>query len=432
MVKRDTPQAETVQDSTSADGNAVTAAPPPPTAPPSPKKPEAKANEQAKAKHQKRTVKRKPASTKRATKEAKDGGKNERTYTQRPFPQRTLEAALKIPSAIKTKNGGNAMATADVGKACGYTNVKSSSFQYLSYASRDYGLTTGTWATEKIELTELGRKVVYPPNPEAERQNKIQAFFKVDIFKKVFDHYGGSKLPEKTYLSNTLKTDFGLVEKIHDEFVEVFTANCKALDIENGLREGESAAVQAKAQEADQHADIRVVGQAKGKFDRTAFVIMPFSEKNIVEKRATGFFAEVLNTLITKAANDAGFAVETAEQHGSDVIQQTIINRLLQADLVIADITDHNPNVMLELGIRMAKEKPVQLIRAEGTARIFDVDNMLRVYSYSPNLWATTIEQDRPKLADHIKATWDNRMVTRSYMAILTGATTTGTPKVAT
>jgi nucleoside 2-deoxyribosyltransferase len=130
---------------------------------------------------------------------------------------------------------------------------------------------------------------------------------------------------------------------------------------------------------------------------------------------------EVLNTLITHAANEAGFAVETAEQHGSDVIQSTIINRLLQADLVIADITDHNPNVMFELGIRMAREKPVQLIRADGTPRIFDVDNMLRVYTYSPNLWATTVERDRPRLADHIKATWDNRTVNRSYMQILVG-----------
>jgi hypothetical protein len=355
----------------------------------------------------------------------------ERSYIQRPFPQRTLEVALKVPTVIKEKNNGNPMATTDVGNACGYTNVKSSGFQYLTYAARDYGLTTGTFTTEKIELAELGRKVVYPPNSEAERQSKIQAFFKVNIFKKVFDHYGGSKLPEQTYLSNTLTNDFGLINKIHDEFVTVFKANCKYLDIENGLREGESAVVQAKAQEANEHADIRVVGQAKGKFDRTAFVIMPFSEKNIVEKRPSGFFLEVLNTLITQAANEAGFAVETAEQHGSDVIQSTILNRLLKADLVIADITDHNPNVMFELGIRMAKEKPVQLIRAEGTPRIFDVDNMLRVFSYNPNLWATTVQTDRPRLADHIKATWDNKTVNRSYIQILTGGVPASEPVTA-
>jgi hypothetical protein len=333
-----------------------------------------------------------------------------------------LEDALKVPLAIKEKNNGNPFATLTVAQACGYTNVRSTNFIYLASASRDYGLTAGTISTEKIELSDLGRKVVYAPDPETERQSKIQAFFKVDIFKKVFDHYGGSKLPERTYLANTLENEFKLLPELHDEFVRLFTANCKYLGIENGLREGDSAAVKEKASQTDEYADIRVVGQPKGKFDRTAFVIMPFSEKNIVEKRSAGFFLEVLNTLITPAANEAGFAVETAEQHGSDVIQSTIINRLLQADLVIADLTDHNPNVLFELGIRMAKEMPVQLIRAEGTPRIFDVDNMLRVYSYNPNLWATTVEKDKPRLADHMKATWDNRTVTKSYIQILTGA----------
>ncbi len=137
-----------------------------------------------------------------------------------------------------------------------------------------------------------------------------------------------------------------------------------------------------------------------------------------------GYFSEVLKSLITPAGNGAGFAVETAAQAGSDVIQSTIINQLLTADLVIADLTDHNPNVLFELGIRLAKELPVALIKAEGTGPIFDVDNMMRVAPYSPNLWATSINADLPRLRDHIKAAWDNRSTSKSYMQILTGTTT--------
>ena len=139
------------------------------------------------------------------------------------------------------------------------------------------------------------------------------------------------------------------------------------------------------------------------------------------EKRPEGFFSELLNKLITPAGNNAGFAVKTAEGQGSDVIQSTIINQLLQAQLVIADLTDHNPNVLFELGIRIAKELPVALIRAEGTARIFDVDNMMRVLSYNSKLWTSTIEKDLPKLTEHIKSAWDNRSTYRNYMQILTG-----------
>lgn len=167
--------------------------------------------------------------------------------------------------------------------------------------------------------------------------------------------------------------------------------------------------------------EIRVVGEPKGKFDRRAFVIMPFVEKE-PNARANGFFNEVLTALVTPAANAAGFAVETAQQDGSDVIQSTIIGQLLAADLVIADLSDHNPNVLFELGIRIASDLPVALIKAEGTGRIFDVDNMMRVLPYSPNLWPTTVAKDIPRMSDHIKAAWDNRTTVRSYMQILTGA----------
>src|SRR5262249_41128464 len=147
------------------------------------------------------------------------------------------------------------------------------------------------------------------------------------------------------------------------------------------------------------------LAEPRSKTGLKAFVIMPFTER--ADDRSRGFFGEVLRSLITPAGVDAGFAVETANRHGSDVIQSTVINDLLDADLVIADLTDHNPNVLFELGVRMAEDKPVALIKATGTGRVFDVDNMLRVYEYNGNLWNSTLEKDLPALRDHIKAAWD-------------------------
>lgn len=242
----------------------------------------------------------------------------------------------------------------------------------------------------------------------------------IDIFKRVFEHYGGSKLPQKEFLHNTLFDEFGLAAEFHEEFARLFKANCKYLGIDKGVGEG----VTVKETEKTEHpSEIRVIGEPKGKFDRTAFVIMPFVEKGQTP-RAPGFFNEVLTRMITPAANGAGFAVETANQEGSDVIQSTIINHPLTADLVVADLSDHNPNVLFELGIRIALELPVALIKAEGTGSLFDVDNMMRVTSYSPNLWPTTVSTDIPRLTDHIKAAWNNRTTARGYMEILTGRIT--------
>ena len=93
---------------------------------------------------------------------------------------------------------------------------------------------------------------------------------------------------------------------------------------------------------------------------------------------------------------------------------------MLNAELVVADLTDHNPNVLFELGIRLAKEKPVVLIKAKDTGPIFDVDNLMRVYPYNQNLWLSTVEGDVKGLTDRIKGTWDSRGAAVTYMQILT------------
>lgn len=340
---------------------------------------------------------------------------------KRPYPSLTLEDSLSVPQAIKEHNHGKPWDTAMVAKATLNVKPSANKFFYLAAASRDYGLTLGTRDTATIEITPLGEKIVFAKNDEERSQAQIEAFLSIDIFSKVYNFYSGSAhLPtDKEFLSNALTKEFSLPGEFHDEFVKLFRANCKFLDIENGLRR-QPGRVKFADVEAAQTADIRVVGEPKGKFDRTAFIIMPFVEKG-QSPRPPGYFQEVLKSLVTPAANAAGFAVETANQHGSDVIQSTIINKLLAANLVIADLTDHNPNVLFELGVRLAKELPVALVKAEGTGPIFDVDNMMRVRTYSANLWATTIEKDVPKLTDHFKAPYDNAATERTYMTILTG-----------
>ncbi len=370
----------------------------------------------------KKTGSKKKTKKKGTRKKAAARNSRAATKSSRPYPNRTLEDALTIPQAIRDRNNGHPWATEDVAQAALGVAKSNNKFFYAAAASRDYGLTIGTRDTEKIELAELGRGIVFAGDETTRRQKKIDAFFSIDIFKRVFDHYGGSGLPEKEFLSNTLLNEFGLTAEFHDEFAKIFKANCKYLEIEKGVGEG---VVVRKSQQDEHPSEIRVIGEPKGKFDRRAFVVMPFVEKGS-DPRPPGYFNEVLTTLITPAANAAGFAVETAEQSGSDIIQSTIIDQLLDAELVIADLSDHNPNVLFELGIRIAKELPVALVKAEGTGRIFDVDNLMRVLSYSPNLWPTTVAADTPRLTEHIKSAWDNRTTAKGYMQILTGRGTSG------
>jgi len=343
-----------------------------------------------------------------------DNPETAKTRVHWSFPRATLEQALGVVDAIKIHNGGNPWEPEEIRKAIGVGSGGNAYF-YLTAAARDYGLTMGTNQAKKIELTELGRDIACAPNPEAEFALKTNAFLNVEVFKRVLEYYKGSNLPEMKYLGNTLQKEFDLAVETHEEFSRIFRENCQYLGITSGLptQGGDETSKQTSVQPP-----ITItLAEASGTSSLTAFVIMPFVERD--STHSPGFFAEVLRSLITPAAKASGFTVRTANRLGSDLIQSTIINDLIEADLVIADLTEHNPNVMFELGVRMAEGKPVVLIKAQGTGPLFDVDNMLRVFEYNPNLWQTTIEKDFPNLRDFMKGAWDNRASDKSYIKIL-------------
>lgn len=326
---------------------------------------------------------------------------------------------MKVGSSIKELNGGNPWEPSEIAKAIG-VGGKTNDFYYYTSSSRDFGLTTGTSRSDKIGLTEFGKELLYAPNEEEEKRKMTEAFLKVPLFKKVLDHYQGTDLPDMKYLGNTLEKEFGLHPDLHEEFAKLFRENTKDLDIVSGTDTTLETNEVPDGDKAKSGKGVtRVVGEPKKPRDRNpvAFVIMPFAEKG--EKRPVGFFKEVLDSLITPSGVEAGFQVETANIQGSDVIQSTIVHQLINADLVVADLTDHNPNVLFELGIRMALDKPVAIIKSTDTGRIFDIDNMLRVYEYNPNLWKSTIEIDQPKIGRHITATWENRDSDDTYMKLL-------------
>jgi hypothetical protein len=333
---------------------------------------------------------------------------------RRPFPSVTLAKALPVARKIKELNGGNPWSPESIATAI-EVGAKSPKFYYITAAARDFGLTTGTRETSTIALTDLGRAIVYAPNPEIENAKKVEAFLSVDLFKRVLEHYQGSVLPEMKYLGNTLENEFKLATQYHEEFSRLFRENCQDL----GITSGPVGGGVGDAPSSSSGPSTLVVGVPKGssKNKPRAFIIMPFVEKG--ELRPSGFFKEVLRSLLTPAGVAAGFVVETANRQGSDVIQSTIVNDLLEADLVIADLTDHNPNVLFELGVRIAEDKPVILVKASGTGRIFDVDNMMRVYEYSANLWQSTVEKDLAEITEHVKAAWERRDSDQSYMKIL-------------
>jgi hypothetical protein len=332
---------------------------------------------------------------------------------KRSYPRASLETCVRVAEIIKEKNGGNPWPPTEVAKALGLS-PKSSNLDLYTASGAQYGIIEGSRAAPVVSITSLGRDIVYADSPERELAAKRSAFLSVAPFADVLQHYGGNQLPEKQYLSNTLLDKFGIPLELQDEFTDVFQKNCAYTKI------GASWTASAPDSRGRIDHSLPIIrSEAPNSNGPKCFVIMPLAERD--GARSGGYFKELYDSLIKPAVSEAGFVAETALRTGSDVIHSTIINELAEADIVLADLTDHNPNVLFELGLRMAENKPVAIIKSDDTGRIFDVDNLLRVFEYDANLWPSTVARDRPGLTQHIKGTWEARNSGRSYIDILRG-----------
>ncbi|MFT7224048.1 MAG: hypothetical protein ACI82Z_001596 [Cellvibrionaceae bacterium] len=279
---------------------------------------------------------------------------------KREFPQHTIEESRKVLDTIKDYNSGNPWSPTDI--AAALDMGKGNNFYYLTASARAYGLTLGTRDSAKIDIGQIGRKLAYPKTPAEEYSAVEEAFLNIDLFKKVYEYYQGENLPEIQYLKNTLKAEFGVDETLQDEFYELYQKNLKFIK-----KTSDKTGVETKASAvSDSGSSSIVLGESTSASDLVAFVAMPFSEKT--SDYPEGYFDEVLKHLITPAAVKTNFNAKTAKKSGSEVIQSTIVNDLDTADVVIVGLTEHNPNVLFELGMRIAFNKPVCLIRAKGTA----------------------------------------------------------------
>jgi hypothetical protein len=105
--------------------------------------------------------------------------------------------------------------------------------------------------------------------------------------------------------------------------------------------------------------------------NKPCFVIAPIGkEGSDIRKRSD----QVLQHIITPAAKECGYEPIRADQISEPgIITSQIIERLMNDELVIADLTGHNPNVFYELAVRHAVRKPVVQMISMGETIPFDI-----------------------------------------------------------
>lgn len=106
--------------------------------------------------------------------------------------------------------------------------------------------------------------------------------------------------------------------------------------------------------------------------------------------------------LISPVCEELGYKPVRVDQVDAvDNINETIINYLKTAPMVVADMTGHNPNAFYELGFRQALELPLVPIIQAGNRLPFDVISQRTVFY---NLSVGKIEQSKKDLKAKMKS----------------------------
>ncbi len=117
------------------------------------------------------------------------------------------------------------------------------------------------------------------------------------------------------------------------------------------------------------------------------FVIMPFGSGDEYSGKvdeANFIFDEIIEPGVKQALGDNQTVLREVDKNKAGLITKSIVKHLAKADIVIADITGHNPNVFLELGMRYSLKNKITIVLAqEGTAIPFDIKGYrLIFYNY--------------------------------------------------
>lgn len=127
---------------------------------------------------------------------------------------------------------------------------------------------------------------------------------------------------------------------------------------------------------------------------------------------------EVLHIILESisSAELEGNLVSNADDVG--IIQKRIVQNLYDNPVVVCDVSGKNPNVMFELGMRLAFDKPTVIIKDDKTSYSFDT-SAIEHLEYPRDLRFSKIVEFKQKLAEKILATLQRSTQDANYTTFL-------------
>lgn len=144
-------------------------------------------------------------------------------------------------------------------------------------------------------------------------------------------------------------------------------------------------------------------------------IIMPIAQHSDYHQ---DHWKDVLNILI-EAINETEFEPSlVSDDPAIGLIHDRIVTNLYSNEIVICDVSSKNPNVMFELGLRLAFDKPTIIIKDELTGFSFDT-GIIEHIPYPSSLRFSQIVHFKAELIKRIKATYETSKTDTNYSPFL-------------
>ena len=123
-----------------------------------------------------------------------------------------------------------------------------------------------------------------------------------------------------------------------------------------------------------------------------------------------------VHNVIAEAVEPLGYTLRlVSESDASGVILTEIVTNLYQDEMVIVDVSGRNPNVMFELGMRLAFEKPAIIVVDDDTPFSFDISPVKHI-RYPRTLRYGDIVKFKAEVATAVTATLNAGPEKKNYL----------------
>lgn len=344
-----------------------------------------------------------------------------RRRAQRPFPAAPFEEALEFAQAVLKFGSGQPVRRLTLFDSLGKSPESGPSRQLIINANK-YGLIEGGYQAEQLKLTPEGIKAT---DEEAAKREQTKARVKLAIegiqpFAQLYERFVSNKLPARAALVDAAR-EFGVPQEMAEEAVDTFIVNLRFVGLLQTLSGAERIVtvdhlldtLPASSQPAPSAAAGSTIAGVKragnlitaehAQFESTCFYITPIGEDGSEQRRHSDLF---LGSIVEPALEQFHLKVIRADAIDKPgTITRQIIEYLLKARLVIADLSFHNPNVFYELALRHAVRLPVVQIIRNADRVPFDLNQIRTVRIDTTDIYALVpkIDTYRSEIASQVR-----------------------------